>query len=1057
MTTRRRLYRPRQSMYLKKRKVVPTNESDDVDAAALLPSDANLSNDESEKLSTVSTNNPYNYEENFAGGSAKLVPANRSEDYFFDDDDQSFTDEFAPQSCSTATPASADKKKTQVVFDTYFRGRIQSEFSAISSTLFSPNAVDLYPGCKSGLTEEGLLKKISTISRTNHLTESATLELFNLVNSTLPQGYEKAPFKFKVLVLMQAAVYVGNYQDGVRGSLTPLATKDIDRFSRGTIISDTLAKVPTWFHSKDEIYSIDHFATFIYYRHMDYRPLLHFKKISNEEYCADATAVSQTQKTANGVKGRWPLLDLPYVNIASDIDYDPFHALFNCAHYILDWLFNKRSISIEVIRYCKECFIFPHLWERTDQQQEEEESNEKKSATKEEQSNEKKSANKEEQSNEKKSANKEEQSFLHPWAVSSLSAEMCRALAGAFSAVRFPCGLKNEHSYRRLHTHTGSLKGLQKINIVKNAMSYITYIVRLYDKNIRMPYLHLYRFMSLLFSKLCAPIFVESQLNNLFNETVEAVEVQSSMFPPSESQLVHHELIHIPNFIRENGPPRGFTTLPAERAMVYIKRDVPTGGHAWDKTASKRIFETQQCISEQFYGDPRSIVDRSARGNNAYWLRSLQKAVGKGFLNQQLQFNDFAFTVFDRRRKTKNAHLDNAFFFSSYEKILFTDFLVQETLRMKLMQRPMRKEMEGNLRECEAELVASSSLYRLFVFFRMKRKLLKFPFKRREVRIQEGKSANPQHVVVDEKRYCEANELYVWINAYEKTFLEMIKEYSIKVIALSSSLNLDNVTIYSILEGEAIMQEDIERLPNWRAWLNGEHVFYNEAIIWGSDAFRSRAQQKRPTNNVGEEPLKYEERRFSIAQINYYGIVSLPDNLQFEPVNNIPYCNVVQRKALCLHENSGSMKVGPPGVVFRYDNLWAVQCDNDSESVFWEANPFVAIYNVYSTRLACIPFAKKYNNADSDHLFVTTNETQAIPGLSRLLFYAIDRERECFHDDETLLKLLHPYFNKQHLMEIKLWHYENSIHLEEEEEDREEDEENDNNDDEDDDEDAAGV
>lgn len=90
----------------------------------------------------------------------------------------------------------------------------------------------------------------------------------------------------------------------------------------------------------------------------------------------------------------------------------------------------------------------------------------------------------------------------------------------------------------------------------------------------------------------------------------------------------------------------------------------------------------------------------------------------------------------------------------------------------------------------------------------------------------------------------------------------------------------------------------------------------------------------------------------------------------------------------------------------KYENLWEVDCDS-SQSMVFEGSNWVALYNIMATPLAIVP-------CKVDGCPVVSNEEE----LSKLLFFAVKRNKACLHDI-NMLKLVHPYHNLNVMGQIK--------------------------------------
>jgi hypothetical protein len=140
--------------------------------------------------------------------------------------------------------------------------------------------------------------------------------------------------------------------------------------------------------------------------------------------------------------------------------------------------------------------------------------------------------------------------------------------------------------------------------------------------------------------------------------------------------------------------------------------------------------------------------------------------------------------------------------------------------------------------------------------------------------------------------------------------------------------------------------------------------------------------------------------KFILAQLNYCMVINLPSNLSDEPVMNLPVASITARYIRPLYQAVSE------GGRCKYENLWEVDCDS-SQSMVFEGSNWVALYNIMATPLAIVP-------CKVDGCPVVSNEEE----LSKLLFFAVKRNKACLHDI-NMLKLVHPYHNLNVMGQIK--------------------------------------
>ena len=141
-----------------------------------------------------------------------------------------------------------------------------------------------------------------------------------------------------------------------------------------------------------------------------------------------------------------------------------------------------------------------------------------------------------------------------------------------------PIGYKQNFAVHDLFGRTGNLQGRYIIQAITVLMDYILLCIINNENSFHVAYAWYLSLLSEDFSKLQAPEFTDKEIVELYQCVTETVSLHESIYPPTESLIVYHQLVDIPDFISKFGPIRGFWTLPEERAISAIKRNVPKGG-----------------------------------------------------------------------------------------------------------------------------------------------------------------------------------------------------------------------------------------------------------------------------------------------------------------------------------------------------------------------------------------------------------------------------------------------------------------------------------------------
>eukprot|EP01031_Cornospumella_fuschlensis_P033530 gene33530-40565_t len=757
-----------------------------------------------------------------------------------------------------------------------------------------------------------------------------------------------------------------------------------------------------WKCYNKEPYHIDSFLASMFYAFAEARPYVDMCRVGNETLSKDATTVQLSNgvmKECNGVKGFWALgAYLGYVDFAKHVNYDPFHALMNVAVCILKHLLGMRAISQLTKLYCEIYQMFPRLWDSTT-------------------------------------------NFL-PWALPPTKE---KRIEGYLEAVYVPTGLKNEYRMTKLYQQFGHYNGMQKIRLVECAMDYVTFCAKkvIEESNLThlkecKQYMHLFRMMSSIMSRLEQPVFVSTeQIENLHFDVLEAIEVYCSMFPPSEARMVQHHLTHLARYIKEQGPLRDWSSAPSEQAISHIKKQVNNGGVSWDVNASHRVFAFEKASLNKYYEDIHDILRKDI---------SFQHVSNKDVL----EYEDFPFHVFNNRRtvvfttfSTSDQH--------DYQKAKFIDFLVQESIRIYGIVKSKPSIADQRCRD----LIRASGLYRLYCVFLAFRNRAVMTFyegecKERKVMNKFGEVVTEYYDHQSKRRICFPNELYFWMRNVELTFLVC----GVRVDHQNTTL-VDS-QIDEILDGQLLLQSDLNNIPIWIDYLKNGHRHYSQATIWGVKMHAREKATNGKINNFTRElfaprkiwvekggEYKYEPKgeankidsidlstgkgnkdmsswcrihhyandnlalygrrnsspaKFTAAQINYFTVLEFPSQLASEPTLHLPIASVTCRSPMVIRHNDSP--TGP----LSYENLWQISCF-DRESYDWEGNWFTALYNIYPTPIATVP-------VDASHEPINKLQNKATIRKPRyLLQFALARKNEWLFNDEDSLRALHPYHN----------------------------------------------
>lgn len=170
------------------------------------------------------------------------------------------------------------------------------------------------------------------------------------------------------------------------------------------------------------------------------------------------------------------------------------------------------------------------------------------------------------------------------------------------------------------------------MNIFDWGMDFIGYAIQSTCSNYPFEYILYLCMFSKLLSELSAPIIEDDEIDNLQNKVIEMVCLHEGMFPVSETHMVFHQLIDIPHFIRKFGPIRGWWTLPSERGISTIKRNLNKGNY---HKFYQRVY-TKEFIKEYFQFEERYSSKQNLFANDSTI-----------FNDEEISFSDFRSELVD--------------------------------------------------------------------------------------------------------------------------------------------------------------------------------------------------------------------------------------------------------------------------------------------------------------------------------------------------------------------------------------------------------------------------
>jgi hypothetical protein len=291
----------------------------------------------------------------------------------------------------------------------------------------------------------------------------------------------------------------------------------------------------TWYHSSIDK---DKFANDLYYQHCDFRKEKVHLKLSNEKY--------------NSFEKSWYFKTLPYADISTQINWDPFHKIANDGKWFIKLCKGSTdNFNGKIREHCKNTSC--HLdWLKLPE-------------------------------------------FCHlPWVLTNEKQDTVDAY---LCAILVPKSISNEFEVQTIFKKGSFTKGIGHIQLMSVVMKYILSAMDLEEAYTE--YFKMYA--DDLVSLLRNAIENEEDINNLHNKTVETLCVREGIFSPAESSLVAHQIIDLPNYINWNGPLRNWWAFSGERAIAFFKQFIQKGGLSKDITQLNRYLKKEYTIMRTAY------------------------------------------------------------------------------------------------------------------------------------------------------------------------------------------------------------------------------------------------------------------------------------------------------------------------------------------------------------------------------------------------------------------------------------------------------------------------
>jgi hypothetical protein len=329
-----------------------------------------------------------------------------------------------------------------------------------------------------------------------------------------------------------------------------------------------------WYHGFDhEKFHYENFCNQLWYANCNYKDPTPYTRISMNSYYennAERVRINiQNMKEGkkfvehfNGVKEIWHLHKLLYVDIATDISWDPFHTIFNVIKSIVQNWIGKR-INLYPLNYVEDNSMHYYLYAKLENNQ------------------------------------------SIPWIID----EKIRTLIDAcVSEILVPSGLSQDFAFKyiSMFQQFGKLKSTSVIQIGTVLMKLILTLNENQKKEYRLFYLMLYEDIN----QLLSPVFKTSNcLVNLSNKILELTCIYQGLFPPSECKLINHQLFCLSKHIENGGSLINFWSVSGERMMKSIKSCTPDGGTKFDYSTIKKFSNYENNKLTSTYSKIENLSD----------------------------------------------------------------------------------------------------------------------------------------------------------------------------------------------------------------------------------------------------------------------------------------------------------------------------------------------------------------------------------------------------------------------------------------------------------------
>ena len=391
------------------------------------------------------------------------------------------------------------------------------------------------------------------------------MQYLNDFQTTLHTNAKKE--SVKTILGMRNVIAAGNCCRGLREAV-PICDPffDMKEFAE-SIPNNPIRSAFSWHHYDnneshnilDHQYHPDHFKEVLWYEHLDYRPQISYQRRKQVQFHADGTearlanAANNNKKImhVNGVKGTWEFSTLRYVSVETDVCFDFGHSLSGLCKNLIELL--KTGTSLEkpakLVASCvNNNTHHPYMHQAE---------------------------------------------VTYPWKVSNIiqkHVDLC------ISAILVPASYSGEFQINSIFNATGNLRSKAKIMVFTVLIDFINILT-----DIPNGYKVFYSMLGSDMNDMLIGQYSDESLDKLSLKVMETVAVFEGIFGDAECKFLLHELIHIPQHMKEMGPVEGWWTFSGERALGFVKQMKTLGGQSFDKTMMNRYDRAENGKISAFY------------------------------------------------------------------------------------------------------------------------------------------------------------------------------------------------------------------------------------------------------------------------------------------------------------------------------------------------------------------------------------------------------------------------------------------------------------------------